>query len=348
MSDGGEGLLDVLGGANRIDDRHRTARSRRRGAVAARPPDGRDRDGPGERPHVGGRRRGQRPARRDDCRDGRADRPGPRERGPPDHRRPRRVGDDGRRARRDRGAAQPGPAAHGRAAGGVRRAHPVRRRRRRCSPHRRAPARRRSGCSPAGWSSSPAATATELGVDVTEIDGGGAAGGLAGGLAALGGRLVAGFDLVAEHVELEERVAAADVVVTGEGYLDAQSLDGKVVGGVCELARCSRPARRRRSSATPMTTPPPSSTPAPTSPSCRSSSATASSRALARTPLVHRARHDRGAHPLIIRVFAAVRVRGARRRARRTRIVGNTRVMVSRWSWSSCRRRRRAGRRRPG
>ena len=45
-----------------------------------------------------------------------------------------------------------------------------------------------------------------------------------------------GFELVAEHVELDERLAAADVVVTGEGYLDAQSLDGKVVGGVCELA----------------------------------------------------------------------------------------------------------------
>ena len=52
----------------------------------------------------------------------------------------------------------------------------------------------------------------------------------------LGGRLVGGFDLVAEHLELDERVAAADVVVTGEGYLDAQSLDGKVVGGVCDLA----------------------------------------------------------------------------------------------------------------
>ena len=45
-----------------------------------------------------------------------------------------------------------------------------------------------------------------------------------------------GFELVAEHVDLDERLAAADVVVTGEGYLDAQSLDGKVVGGVCDLA----------------------------------------------------------------------------------------------------------------
>ena len=48
--------------------------------------------------------------------------------------------------------------------------------------------------------------------------------------------LLPGFDLVAEHVDLDERIAAADVVVTGEGYLDAQSLDGKVVGGVCDLA----------------------------------------------------------------------------------------------------------------
>jgi glycerate kinase len=84
--------------------------------------------------------------------------------------------------------------------------------------------------------------ASEYGVDVGDIPGGGAAGGLAGGLAALGARLVGGFDLVAEHLELDERVAAADVVVTGEGYLDEQSLEGKVVGGVCDLAAgCGRP-----------------------------------------------------------------------------------------------------------
>ncbi len=76
----------------------------------------------------------------------------------------------------------------------------------------------------------------DYGVDVTELDGAGAAGGLAGGLAAVGGRLVAGFDLVAEHVDLERRIASADVVVTGEGHLDEQSLEGKVVGGVCALA----------------------------------------------------------------------------------------------------------------
>jgi glycerate kinase len=47
---------------------------------------------------------------------------------------------------------------------------------------------------------------------------------------------VPGFELVAEQLALDERLEAADVVVTGEGYLDAQSLDGKVVGGVLDLA----------------------------------------------------------------------------------------------------------------
>jgi glycerate kinase len=76
----------------------------------------------------------------------------------------------------------------------------------------------------------------EHGVDVTELPGSGAAGGLAGGLAALGAELVPGFDLVAEEVELLDRVEGADLVVTGEGFLDEQSFEGKVVGGVIELA----------------------------------------------------------------------------------------------------------------
>ena len=74
------------------------------------------------------------------------------------------------------------------------------------------------------------------GVDVTALAGGGAAGGLAGGLAAVGGQLVSGFDLVVDELELAEQIEGADLVVTGEGFVDAQSFDGKVVGGVAELS----------------------------------------------------------------------------------------------------------------
>jgi glycerate kinase len=71
-----------------------------------------------------------------------------------------------------------------------------------------------------------------FGIDVSEIDGTGAAGGLAGALVALGGRLVPGFDLVADEIALHDRIRDADLVVTGEGHLDEQSFAGKVVGGV--------------------------------------------------------------------------------------------------------------------
>jgi glycerate kinase len=74
------------------------------------------------------------------------------------------------------------------------------------------------------------------GVDVRDIEGAGAAGGLAGGLAAIGARIVPGFDLVADELGLDELVEQADLVVTGEGFLDAQSFEGKVVGGVAEMA----------------------------------------------------------------------------------------------------------------
>lgn len=77
----------------------------------------------------------------------------------------------------------------------------------------------------------------ELGVDVRPIPGSGAAGGLGGGLAALGATLVPGFDLVADAIELPERIEGADLVVAGEGFLDEHSFAGKAVGGVVELAR---------------------------------------------------------------------------------------------------------------
>ncbi len=74
------------------------------------------------------------------------------------------------------------------------------------------------------------------GVDVGSVPGAGAAGGLAGGLLALGGRIESGFDVIAEHVGLDERLAEADAVVTGEGFLDGESFNGKVVGGVAAWA----------------------------------------------------------------------------------------------------------------
>lgn len=74
------------------------------------------------------------------------------------------------------------------------------------------------------------------GIDVSKISGAGAAGGLAGGLAALGAQLVPGFDLVAEEVELDLLLTDIDLIITGEGYMDSESFAGKVVGSMAELA----------------------------------------------------------------------------------------------------------------
>jgi glycerate 2-kinase len=75
-----------------------------------------------------------------------------------------------------------------------------------------------------------------FGVDVRGLEGSGAAGGLAGGLAALGAQLCSGFELVADRIELAERIESADLVITGEGLLDDESFNGKAVGGVVALA----------------------------------------------------------------------------------------------------------------
>ncbi len=70
------------------------------------------------------------------------------------------------------------------------------------------------------------------GVDLADVAGAGAAGGLAGGLVAVGARLESGFELLAERARLDEHLADADLVITGEGFLDDESFAGKVVGGV--------------------------------------------------------------------------------------------------------------------
>lgn len=76
-----------------------------------------------------------------------------------------------------------------------------------------------------------------FGVDPQAHAGSGAAGGLAGALASAGATLRPGFDLVADHLHLGAALDGADLVITGEGRLDRTSLDGKVVGGVLRMAR---------------------------------------------------------------------------------------------------------------
>ncbi|MHB1518177.1 MAG: glycerate kinase [Acidimicrobiales bacterium] len=71
-----------------------------------------------------------------------------------------------------------------------------------------------------------------FGVDVSQVEGGGAAGGMGGAIVVLGGRLRSGYEVVADLVGLRRLLAEAAVVVTGEGTLDAGSFAGKVVGSV--------------------------------------------------------------------------------------------------------------------
>ena len=77
-----------------------------------------------------------------------------------------------------------------------------------------------------------------------EHPGAGAAGGVGyAGLAFLGAELIPGWKFFAEITSLEESVKWADLVITGEGSLDSQSLSGKVVSGVLNLAaKYNRPA----------------------------------------------------------------------------------------------------------
>lgn len=69
------------------------------------------------------------------------------------------------------------------------------------------------------------------------MPGGGAAGGLGAALLALGGRVVSGIGLVTAAIGLEQELDRADLVITGEGSFDHQSLRGKVAAGVANGAR---------------------------------------------------------------------------------------------------------------
>ena len=78
----------------------------------------------------------------------------------------------------------------------------------------------------------------DLGVDYRDESGAGAAGGLGFGLMSFcGAKIRPGFDVVAEAVELKSKMEDVDLVITGEGSLDAQTLEGKTPAGVARLAR---------------------------------------------------------------------------------------------------------------
>ena len=78
----------------------------------------------------------------------------------------------------------------------------------------------------------------QFGFDHRNEPGAGAAGGLGFGLLSFcGAKIESGFSVVAKAVGLEQKIKDADVVITGEGSLDRQTLEGKTPAGVAQLAR---------------------------------------------------------------------------------------------------------------
>jgi glycerate kinase len=78
----------------------------------------------------------------------------------------------------------------------------------------------------------------EFGVNYRDAAGAGAAGGLGFGLMSFcGAKIRPGFDVVAESIGFESKMHDVDIVITGEGSLDRQTLEGKTPAGVAQLAR---------------------------------------------------------------------------------------------------------------
>lgn len=79
---------------------------------------------------------------------------------------------------------------------------------------------------------------TDLGIDISNLAGAGAAGGMGGGMAAfLNSRLQMGIETVLDIVHFDTLLQSADCVLTGEGKIDSQSMGGKVVIGVAKRAQ---------------------------------------------------------------------------------------------------------------
>lgn len=80
--------------------------------------------------------------------------------------------------------------------------------------------------------------AQDLDLDVLALEGGGAAGGMGAALYAFcGAKLRPGIDIVTEALHLDTLVADADLVITGEGRIDSQTIHGKVPVGVARVAK---------------------------------------------------------------------------------------------------------------
>jgi len=78
----------------------------------------------------------------------------------------------------------------------------------------------------------------DLDIDILNVEGAGAAGGLGAGLIAfLNGHLESGFEIISSRLNLENEIKNCDLVITGEGKIDFQSLNGKVPIGVAKLAK---------------------------------------------------------------------------------------------------------------
>ncbi len=80
--------------------------------------------------------------------------------------------------------------------------------------------------------------ARDLDIDVLNLSGGGAAGGMGAALYAFcGAQLRQGIEIVTDALHLADQVADADLVITGEGRIDSQTIHGKVPVGVAKVAK---------------------------------------------------------------------------------------------------------------
>ena len=83
----------------------------------------------------------------------------------------------------------------------------------------------------------------DLGVDITSKECCGAGGGIGGGLYAfLGGKFISGADFILVHTDFDNKLDSSDIVITGEGKFDSQSLEGKLTSNI--IFRCQKKGKK--------------------------------------------------------------------------------------------------------